>query len=72
MARSRCRATLPDDGARDRRLVTRTIERDLGKLTLRRLSTQRLDAYYASLHRERGLSPASVRHVHAVLRGALG
>jgi len=55
-----------------RRLVTKTIEPDLGKLTLRRLTTQRLDAYYASLHRERGLSPASVRHVHAVLRGALG
>jgi integrase len=55
-----------------RRLVTRMIEPDLGKLTLRRVTTQRLDAYYTSLTRERGLSPTSVRHVHAVLRGALG
>ena len=31
-----------------------------------------LDAYYASLVRDRDLSPSSVRHVHAVLRGALG
>ena len=45
---------------------------DLGSLTLRRVTTQRLDAYDASLVRERELSPSSVRHVHAVLRGALG
>ena len=55
-----------------RRLVTKMIEPDLGKLTLRRVTTQRLDAYYATLSRERGLSAASVRHVHAVLRGSLG
>ena len=55
-----------------RRLVSKMIEPDLGKLTLRRVTTQRLDAYYATLSRERGLSAASVRHVHAVLRGALG
>ena len=48
------------------------IDPDLGKLPLRRVTTQRIDAYYASLTRERGLSPASIRHVHAVLRGALG
>ena len=48
------------------------IDPDLGKLPLRRVTTQRIDAYYASLARERGLSPASIRHVHAVLRGALG
>ena len=55
-----------------RRLVRTMIDPDLGKLPLRRVTTQRLDAYYASLARERGLSPASIRHVHAVLRGALG
>jgi integrase len=55
-----------------RRLVKKLISPDLGKLTLRRVSTQRLDTYYATLARERGLSPASVRHVHAVMRGALG
>lgn len=55
-----------------RRLVTTRLEPDLAKLTLRRVTTQRLDAYYASLVRDRGLSAASVRHVHAVLRGSLG
>ena len=55
-----------------RRLVRTMIDLDLGKLPLRRLTTKRIDAYYASLARERGLSPASIRHVHAVLRGALG
>ena len=48
------------------------LDPDLGKLPLRRVTTQRIDAYYASLARERGLSPASIRHVHAVLRGSLG
>lgn len=55
-----------------RRLVTTMIVPDLGKLKLSCVTTQRLDAYYAGLVRERDLSPASVRHVHAVLRGALG
>jgi integrase len=55
-----------------RRLVTTRLQPDLGHLTLRRLTTQRLDTYYAGLRRESGLSPASIRHVHAVVRGALG
>ncbi len=38
------------------------------KLSLCKATTQRLDAYYASLVRERELSPASIRHVHAMLR----
>ena len=54
-----------------RRLVATMLEPDLGKLTLRRVTTQRLDAYYASLVRDRCLSAASIRHVHAVLRGSL-
>jgi integrase len=55
-----------------RRLVRTRLDPDLGKLPLRRVTTQRIDAYYAGLSRERRLSPASIRHVHAVLRGALG
>jgi integrase len=55
-----------------RRLVRTKLDPDLGRLPLRRVTTQRMDAYYASLARERGLSPASIRHVHAVLRGSLG
>ena len=46
----------------------------MGALTLRRLTTQRLDAYYARLARDQGLSPATpatVRHLHALVRGAL-
>ena len=55
-----------------RRLATKLLDPALGSVPLRRVTTQRIDAYYASLARERGLSPASIRHVHAVLRGALG
>ncbi len=55
-----------------RRLTSTLIEPALGSLPLRRVSTQRLDAFYSSLVRDRGLSPSSVRQVHAVLRGALG
>ncbi len=55
-----------------RRLATTLIVPALGTLTLRRVTTQRLDGFYATLVRERGLSPSSVRQVHAVLRGALG
>ena len=54
-----------------RRLVRTMLEPDLGKLPLRRVTTQRIDAYYAGLAKDRGLSAASIRHVHAVLRGAL-
>jgi integrase len=55
-----------------RRIVRTMLVPDLGALLLRRLTAQRLDAYYAVLSRERGLSAATIRHVHAVLRGALG
>ena len=36
-----------------RRLVTKVIVPDLGKLPLRRITIQRVDTYYASLVRER-------------------
>jgi integrase len=55
-----------------RRLIAKRIRPDLGKLSLRQVTAQRLDGYYATLARQHGLSPASIRHVHAVLRGALG
>ena len=55
-----------------RRLVAKKIGPDLGKLRLGKVTTQRIDSYYSTLTHEGGLSPASVRHVHAVLRGALG
>jgi len=54
------------------RLVATRLAPDLGDLALRRITTQRLDSYYAGLARDRGLSPATIRHHHAVLRGALG
>ena len=55
-----------------RRLVATRLAPDLGHLPLRRITTQQLDSYYAGLSREQGLSAATVRHHHAVLRGALG
>jgi integrase len=55
-----------------RRLIIKRIGPDLGKLPLRSITAQRLDAYYAVLGKEHGLSPATIRHIHAVLRGALG
>ena len=55
-----------------RRIVNRRIGPDLGKLRLSKVMTQRIDAYYAALTREHKLSPGTVRHVHAILRGSLG
>jgi integrase len=55
-----------------RRLSTKLLRPDLGDVPLRRLTTHRIDGYYGRLGRERGLSPASIRHVHAVISGALG
>ena len=55
-----------------RRLTARLIKPDLGQLRLGRVTTKRLDDYYAMLSKERGLSPATIRHVHAVFHGAFG
>lgn len=55
-----------------RRLVAKRIGPQLGSLRLSRVTAHRLDSYYASLRREEGLAPGSVRKIHAVLRGALG
>jgi integrase len=54
-----------------RRLSTKLLHPDLGTVPLRRLTTQRIDSYYGRLSKDGGLSPASIRHVHAVIRGAL-
>ena len=55
-----------------RRLTERLIKPDLGRLRLGRITTKRLDDYDATLSKEHGLSPATIRHVHAVFRGAFG
>ena len=55
-----------------RRIVNRRLGPDLGRLRLSKLTTQRIDAYYAALTRDHDLSPGTVRHVHAILRGSLG
>ena len=55
-----------------RRIVNRRLGPDLGRLRLSMLTTQRIDAYYAALTRDYDLSPGTVRHVHAILRGSLG
>lgn len=55
-----------------RRLTERLIKPDIGSLRLGRVTTKRLDDYYATLSKERGLSPATIRHVHAVFRSAFG
>lgn len=52
-----------------RRLVEKTIRPALGSTPLRKLKPHALDQLYAALT-ERGLSPASVRQVHAVLRAS--
>ena len=54
-----------------RRLASVMIEPALGSTLIRKLTAQRLDAFYAALGRERSLSASSVRQVHAVIRGAL-
>jgi integrase len=55
-----------------RRLIETMLKPVLGNISLRRLTAQRLDAYYSGLVRDRGLSPGTVRHAHAVMCGALG
>ena len=51
-------------------LLDRRIRPDLGRVKLGRLTAAELDAYYLRLERA-GLSPSSIRQVHALLSGAL-
>ena len=55
-----------------RRIVAKTLDPDLGALSLRRITTQRLDTCYAGFSRDRGLSPATVRHLQATQLLAAG
>ncbi len=52
-----------------RRLIEKTIRPALGSTSVRRLNPHKLDELYVALS-DRGLSPASVRQVHAVIRSA--
>ena len=54
-----------------RRLTSTIITPALGSTPIRKLTAQRLDAFYAALVRDRNLSASSVRQVHAVIRGGL-
>lgn len=53
-----------------RRLVEQRLKPAFGTTMLRRLRADDIDAFYRGLERE-GLSPASVRRIHAVLHRAL-
>jgi integrase len=55
-----------------RRVIERRLKPDLGRRPLNKLTVVDLDAYYLRLERDEGLAPASVRQIHAIVRGALG
>ena len=61
----------PTTAAEYRRLKRSIISPVLGSAPIRRLTAQRLDAFYGALLRDRGLSASSVHQVHAVIRGGL-
>jgi integrase len=61
----------PTTARRYRSIVDSTIVPALGSVRVRKLQTDQLDALYRGLSKQRGLSPSSVRQVHAVLRRAL-
>jgi integrase len=54
-----------------RRLTERRIKPALGRVPLIKLGTQDLDAFYQALANDAGLSPASVRQVHSIVRRGL-
>jgi hypothetical protein len=54
-----------------RRLIARRIQPALGQVSIAKLTTPQLDAFYLALTRVAGLSPASVRQVHSILRRSL-
>jgi integrase len=60
----------PSTLAEYRRLISKEIVPRIGKTKLRALRASDLDGLYADL-RKRGLSPASVHHVHSLLRAIL-
>lgn len=54
-----------------RRLVDRRIRPALGAIPLTKLTTPQLDDYYQALASDGGLSPASIRQIHSVIRRGL-
>ncbi|MEI6401572.1 MAG: hypothetical protein WCP59_05235 [Actinomycetota bacterium] len=54
-----------------RRLAKTIISPALGSMPIGKIKDHQLDALYAGLEKERGLSPSSVRQVHAVIRSSL-
>ena len=54
-----------------RRLADKRIIPAIGAVPLIKLTTRQLDEYYLALSRDAGLSPASVRQVHSIVRRAL-
>ena len=61
----------PSTSAKYRRLIDKRLLPAFGRIRVRDLTPQHLDAFYAKLVRREGLAPASVRQVHAVIRRAL-
>jgi integrase len=53
-----------------RRIAEKIVKPRLGKLTLRKLDARHLDALYKEL-RGKGLAPASIRRVHALMSASL-
>ena len=54
------------------RLIDKRIRPALGRRRLDSITAADLDGFYLRLHQGEGLSPSSVRQVHAVLSGAFG
>lgn len=52
------------------RLIRTRIRPGLGDRMVRRVDASEVDHFYRALQRQAGLSPASVRHVHAILSKA--
>ena len=44
---------------------------NIGKIALDRLTVEDVQAFYTSLRKDQGLSPATIRSVHAIIRPAL-
>jgi integrase len=68
----RAAADLSPSTAREyRRLIDKRLLPALGRVRVRDLTPQQLDAFYGELSTRGQLAPASVRQVHAVMRRAL-
>ena len=61
----------PTTGREYARLAKTIISPALGSQPIGKIKAHQLDALYAGLVKERGLSPSSVRQVHAVIRSSL-